>query len=111
MPCHIFPKLCKSSKFQLFIFQNFHDAWYNKGTALFHLGRKEEAIAAYDKTLEIKPDFHDAWNNKGTALSDLGRQEEAIAAYDKALETAERMKSTHVDKIRKTIAEIKNSPN
>jgi tetratricopeptide (TPR) repeat protein len=44
------------------------------------------AIASYDKALEIKPDFHEAWNNRGRALDDLGRYEEAIANYDKALE-------------------------
>jgi len=59
---------------------------WNIGLALAALGRKEEAIAAYDKALEIKPDYHEAWNNRGTALSDLGRHEEAIAAYDKAIE-------------------------
>jgi tetratricopeptide (TPR) repeat protein len=46
----------------------------------------EEAIASYDKALEIKPDYHEAWNNRGNALGDLGRLEEAIASYDKALE-------------------------
>jgi superkiller protein 3 len=46
----------------------------------------EEAIASYDKALEIKPDFHEAWNNRGNALDNLGRLEDAIASYDKALE-------------------------
>jgi Flp pilus assembly protein TadD len=46
----------------------------------------EEAIASYDKALEIKPDFHEAWNNRGIALGNLGRWEEAIASLDKALE-------------------------
>ncbi|NEQ36182.1 MAG: tetratricopeptide repeat protein [Okeania sp. SIO3I5] len=49
------------------------------------IGKKLEAIAAYDKALEIKPDYYYAWNNKGNTLSDLGRYEEAISAYDKAL--------------------------
>jgi tetratricopeptide (TPR) repeat protein len=46
----------------------------------------KEAIASYDKALEIKPDYHTAWYNRGTSLADLGRTEEAIASYDKALE-------------------------
>jgi tetratricopeptide (TPR) repeat protein len=45
----------------------------------------EDAIASYDKALELKPDLHEAWNNRGNALNDLGRWEEAIASYDKAL--------------------------
>lgn len=45
----------------------------------------EEAIAAYDQALAIKPDKYEALNNKGNALGNLGRYEEAIAAYDQAL--------------------------
>ncbi|MEG3834959.1 tetratricopeptide repeat protein, partial [Microcoleus sp. AT8-B2] len=45
-----------------------------------------EAIASYDKALEIKPDYHESWNNRGNALVNLGRLSEAIADYDKALE-------------------------
>jgi tetratricopeptide (TPR) repeat protein len=55
------------------------------GNELYDLGRYEEAIAAYDQALAIKPDQHKALNNKGSALSYLGRYEEAIAAYDQAL--------------------------
>ena len=57
-------------------------AWYNKGNALYGLGRKEDAIRCYDMALEIDM----AWNNKGTALSDLGRKDEAIKCYDRALD-------------------------
>jgi len=46
----------------------------------------KEAIASYDKVLEMKPDDHKAWNRRGIALGNLGRNEEAIASYDKALE-------------------------
>ena len=63
-----------------------HEAWNNRGIALYNLGRFEEAIASYDKALEFKPDYHEAWNNRGVALDNLGRNEEAIADYDKALE-------------------------
>ena len=49
------------------------------------LGRLEEAIASYDRALEIKPDKHEAWNIRGAALANLGRLEEAIASYDNAL--------------------------
>ena len=45
----------------------------------------KQAIASYDKALEIKPDYHEAWNSRGIALRNLGRYEEAIASYDKAL--------------------------
>ena len=63
-----------------------HEAWYNRGNALYNLGRLEAARSSYDKALEIKPDLHEAWNNRGIALGNLGRLEEAIASLDKALE-------------------------
>ncbi|MFM6515776.1 MAG: TPR end-of-group domain-containing protein, partial [Microcystis panniformis] len=45
----------------------------------------EEAIASYDRALEIKPDYHEACNNRGIALGNLGRFEQAIASYDQAI--------------------------
>jgi len=43
----------------------------------------EEAIASYDKALQIKPEFHEAWYNRGVALKELGQLEKAIASHDK----------------------------
>jgi tetratricopeptide (TPR) repeat protein len=56
------------------------------GNEFYFLGKYEEAIASYDKALEINPDDDQAWNNRGSALDNLERYEEAIASYDKALE-------------------------
>ncbi|TBR61750.1 hypothetical protein B4U84_13550, partial [Westiellopsis prolifica IICB1] len=56
-----------------------------RGIALRQLGRYEEAIASYDKAVEIKPDKDEAWYNRGIALGHLGRNEEAIASYDQAI--------------------------
>ena len=62
------------------------DYWHQRGDELTNLGQHKEAIAAYEKALEIDPKFHLAWNNLGNALNDLGRNSEAIAAYETALE-------------------------
>ena len=35
------------------------------------LGRYEDALAAYEKTIEIQPDSYGAWTNKGLALARL----------------------------------------
>ena len=63
-----------------------HKAWYNKGIALDDLGRYEEAIKAYDKAIELKPDYQKAWYNKGIALRKLYSYEEALEAFNKAIE-------------------------
>jgi tetratricopeptide (TPR) repeat protein len=60
--------------------------WHEKG--LIHaMGKEyEQAIASWDRALEIKPDDPEAWTNRGNALGNLGRYEEAIASFDQALE-------------------------
>jgi tetratricopeptide (TPR) repeat protein len=46
----------------------------------------DEALAAYDKAIEINPQNSEAWYNKGNALDRLKKYNEAIMAYDKAIE-------------------------
>ncbi|KAB8321224.1 CHAT domain-containing protein, partial [Tolypothrix campylonemoides VB511288] len=53
--------------------------------ALEKLGRYDDAVASYDKAIEIKPDKHEAWYNRGIALRHLKRYEDAVASYDEAL--------------------------
>jgi len=62
------------------------ELWSEKG--LIHAAAKEyeEAIASYDRALQIKPDKHHAWNDRGNILRRLGRHEEAIASYDRAIQ-------------------------
>ena len=43
------------------------DAHYNAGNALFEQGRYLDAIAAYDRTLEMRPDDEDALMNRDLA--------------------------------------------
>jgi tetratricopeptide (TPR) repeat protein len=52
---------------------DYHYAWYNRGIALFNLGRNEEAISSYDNVLKINPDYYEALDNRGLALFKLGR--------------------------------------
>jgi predicted O-linked N-acetylglucosamine transferase (SPINDLY family) len=51
----------------------------------FDLKRYDEAFAAYDKALGLKPDLAEAWLGRGNVFCDLKRYDEAFAAYDKAL--------------------------
>jgi tetratricopeptide (TPR) repeat protein len=50
------------------------------------LGKKEEAMVAYEKVIEINPKDGEAWTNIGLDLNDLDRFEEALVAFDKAIE-------------------------
>jgi len=61
-------------------------SWIKKGLMLHYLDRYEEALQAYDKSLELNPDAFVVWYNKGIALTDLGRDREVLQAYDRALE-------------------------
>ncbi|MEG4395682.1 CHAT domain-containing tetratricopeptide repeat protein [Microcoleus sp. BROC3] len=59
---------------------------YNQGRERYYAGDLGEAIAAFEKALEIDPKYHLAWNGLGATLNGLGRNSEAIAAFEKALE-------------------------
>ena len=76
------------------------ELWNNHALALVGLKKFEEAIASYDRGLQIEPgaryvdrvqplaqpvDYYMWWFNRGTALLDLNRYEEAIASFDKSL--------------------------
>jgi serine/threonine-protein kinase len=55
----------------------------NLGGALLALGRYDEALAAYEKSIAISPSGQ-AYSNVGTARFLLGRYPEACAAFEKA---------------------------
>lgn len=43
-------------------------------------GREEDAIAAYQKAVELEPSFATGWHNLALMLSETGRYDEALAA-------------------------------
>jgi len=51
---------------------------------LLRLERCEEAVAAFEKVLALRPDFVGALNNMGSALYKLGRPELALRYYERA---------------------------
>ena len=64
------------------------DVWNEKGTVLNMLGKSEEALAAYDKSIELCLDDADdsnTWASKGNTLLGLQRYDEAIECYNHAL--------------------------
>ncbi|WP_461459117.1 tetratricopeptide repeat protein [Methanothrix sp.] len=59
--------------------------WYNKGNALYELGKYDEAIEAYEQAIRLDPNYAAAWNNRGITLYERGQNDEAIASYNMAL--------------------------
>lgn len=68
----------------------YEDAWYHRGLVLTSIGRHHEAIASYDKAIQIyqtKGQRHGeafAWYDRGRSYAALNLQEEAIASYKRA---------------------------
>jgi tetratricopeptide (TPR) repeat protein len=58
---------------------------WSLGTALQKQGRYEEALNAFDKAVQLKPDDADLWRNLGDVLIDLDRPAEAILSFQHAL--------------------------
>ena len=50
------------------------------------LKRYDEALANYDRAIQIKPDYAEAYLNCGAILSELKRYDEALANYDRAIQ-------------------------
>ena len=65
---------------------NESDLWNNEGVALHGLGRCQEALACYERGLEINSRGSVLWQNKGRALDTLGRTQEAKACFRRARE-------------------------
>ena len=59
----------------------FHQAYSSLGYALRKTGQHEEALAAYDKALEIAPFYAEAIEYRAEAYLGLGRLEDAKEAY------------------------------
>jgi protein O-mannosyl-transferase len=65
------------------------------GDLLYHQGRVEEAIAHFQKALEIQPKYAQAHHHLGCALLAHGRVDEALAHFRKALELRPNHAETH----------------
>ncbi len=56
------------------------------GTALQQQGRHEDALKAFDKAVQIRPDDPELWVNLGNALVAVKRPADALLTYQHALE-------------------------
>ncbi|MBU7047058.1 MAG: tetratricopeptide repeat protein, partial [Theionarchaea archaeon] len=58
--------------------------WFNKGAALGHLHRYEDAVTSFNECIKREPKHAEAWYNKGVALEYLKKYEEAAKCFDEA---------------------------
>jgi len=61
------------------------DADYNLGVALQEQGELEEAIACYQRVLELNPNYGEVYLNLGKIYQDRNNLKEAISAYRQGL--------------------------
>jgi tetratricopeptide (TPR) repeat protein len=61
------------------------EALLRQGIELYDIGRYQEAIVMFDRSLALYPNLAKAHYFKGIALYDLGKLEDAIKAYDQAV--------------------------
>jgi len=63
-----------------------HDeARYNRGVILLDLQRAQDALAAFDAVLPVRPGDAELMNNRGVALRNLKRFTEALESCDQAI--------------------------
>jgi tetratricopeptide (TPR) repeat protein len=69
----------------------------NLGVVLFQKGQVDDAIAQYQKALEINPNYVAAHYNLGNALFQKGQLDEAVAQYRKAVEINPNDAEAHIN--------------
>ena len=74
------------NRIALSIDSNNIDALFSAAYALQSLNRMSEALAYYDKFIELKPDESVAYNNRGLVLVGLNKFQEALSSLEKAIE-------------------------
>src|SRR5208283_3980359 len=100
--------------------QNCWAGYNNLGRSFFQKRQLDEAVAQFQKALEINPNYAEAYNNLGIALFRKGQLDEAIAHYQKALEIncCPVMRSSVMDyafsdrhlRVKKDVSHLKQNP-
>ena len=62
-----------------------NEDYFERGCALYHAGKFEEAIRCFDAALAADAKNPDVWNSKALALKAVGKSEQAIQCHKKAL--------------------------
>ncbi|WP_017652628.1 tetratricopeptide repeat protein [Fortiea contorta] len=59
---------------------------YKQGNTFFDLQRYQDALAVYEKAVNIRPDYAEGWYAQGKTLYELKKYSAALTAYDKAIQ-------------------------
>ena len=75
------------------------------------LNRKEEALSAFKKALELNPGNYEAWNNIGVLMWSVNKLEDAYKCFRKALEIKPDYKEaqTNIEQIQSSLKPTKGS--
>ena len=65
--------------------QDFFDALHLLALVQLLLGKRETALASFDRALAVRPDHAEALSNRGVTLRELKRFDEALASFHRAL--------------------------
>ncbi len=57
----------------------------DRAVAYARLGRSKEALADYNKAVELFPEYPAAYNNRGNLLLSLGQPKEAVKDFDRSI--------------------------
>ena len=71
------------------------DTCFNKALSLDGLGRYEDALIFYDKSIEIDSNLAQAYANKGLVLYNLERNDEAVECFKIAIDLEPNEPSTY----------------
>jgi tetratricopeptide (TPR) repeat protein len=55
------------------------------GNTLLQQGRREDALATFDKAVQLSPNDADVWRNLGNVLAEMGRPADAVLSFQHAL--------------------------
>ena len=80
------PHLCGRQGFTRRIFSSRNDEEDRRGIVKSKLDQPQEAVADFDKAIELNPEYVEAYLRRYTANAKLGKLEEATRDYNRAKE-------------------------
>ncbi|MBI5678881.1 MAG: tetratricopeptide repeat protein, partial [Planctomycetes bacterium] len=64
-----------------------YEAAVNEGNVFVRKQMYQEALDAYERAIQLKPDASEVWYNKAVVLDYLGKYVEAVNSFEKATQS------------------------